>query len=230
MAEILGAPVTEPPGNVASSSSVSDTSSRSVPSTRDTRCSTPASGRSVISSGHMTEPVSQTRERSFRSRSTIITCSAASFSDSVSPAPPAGRVPLIGIVQTRRPLRARKTSGEAETIAQPSPTNGRRCSGRSGASLSAKPAGSPRNGAERCWTRFTWYTSPRAIASRTASTAAACSAGDQRLLPLADREASRSRGSSPSGRIRTAAGGSGHGSGGEGSRPRRSAPESPYPR
>ena len=34
-------------------------------------------------------------------------------------------MPLIGIVQTRRPRRARKSSGDAETIAQPSPRNGR---------------------------------------------------------------------------------------------------------
>ena len=63
-----------------------------------------------------------TRERSLRSRSTIITCSAASFEDSRSSSPPpSGRVPLIGIVHTRPPRRARKSSGEAETIAQPSP-------------------------------------------------------------------------------------------------------------
>ena len=51
------------------------------------------------------------------------------------------------------------------------------------------------------------------------------------VLPLADREAVRQQlPPRPSGRIRTAAGGNGHGSGGEGSRPRRSALESPYPR
>ena len=42
-AAIFGAPVTEPPGNVASSSSPIPTPSRSVPSTLDTMCSTPAS-------------------------------------------------------------------------------------------------------------------------------------------------------------------------------------------
>ena len=62
MAAIFGAPVTEPPGNVASSTCPNDTSSRSVPSTSETRCSTPASGFAAISSGHVTEPVSQTRE------------------------------------------------------------------------------------------------------------------------------------------------------------------------
>ncbi len=137
---------------------------------------TPASGRSAISSGQRTEPGSHTRERSLRSRSTIIVCSAASFSDSRRSSSPSGRVPLIGIVRSVRPRRWRKSSGDAETTAQPSPTSGSGWSGRSGASRAARPAGSPRNGAERCWTTFTWYTSPRAIASRTASTAAPCSA------------------------------------------------------
>ena len=46
-----------------------------------------------MSSGQRTDPASLTRERSFRSRSTIITCSAASFSElASSAAPPAGRV------------------------------------------------------------------------------------------------------------------------------------------
>ena len=48
-AAIFGAPVTEPPGNVAASSSARPTSSRSVPSTVETRCSTPASRRDAIS-------------------------------------------------------------------------------------------------------------------------------------------------------------------------------------
>ena len=34
-------------------------------------------------------------------------------------------MPLIGAVQTRRPRRARKSSGDAETIAQPSPASAR---------------------------------------------------------------------------------------------------------
>ena len=96
----------------------------------------------AISSGQRTEPGSQTRERSLRSRSTIITCSAASFASSTSS--PSGRVPLIGIVTSRSPRRARKSSGDAETIAQPSPASGAACSGRSGASAAASARGSPR--------------------------------------------------------------------------------------
>ncbi len=81
-AEIFGAPVTEPPGNIAASSSVRPTPSRRRPSTSEIRCLTPASSCSTISWGHRTLPGSHTRERSLRSRSTIITCSAASFSES----------------------------------------------------------------------------------------------------------------------------------------------------
>ena len=146
-AAIFGAPVTDPPGNVAASSSASPTSSRNVPSTVETRCSTPASRRGAISSGQPTLPGSQTRERSFRSRSTIITCSAASFADAwSSAAPPAGRVPLIGQVRTWRPRRSRKSSGDAETIAHPSPANGLGCSGLSPARRAASAPGSPREG------------------------------------------------------------------------------------
>ena len=138
-AAIFGAPVTDPPGNVAPRIEASVASSRSRPSTVETRCVTPASSRCSISSGQRIEPGSHTRARSFRSRSTIITCSAASFGSSTSS--PAGRVPLIGIVCSSRPRRARKRSGEAETIAQPSPTSGRGASGRSGASAAANASG-----------------------------------------------------------------------------------------
>ena len=116
-AAIFGQPVTEPPGSTASSSSVSVTSSRSSPSTVATRCDTPASWCSASSSGQRTLPGTQTRDRSFRSRSTIITCSAASFADSTGT--PAGRVPLIGDVRTIRPRRESSSSGDAETIVQP---------------------------------------------------------------------------------------------------------------
>ena len=133
-AAIFGAPVTDPPGNVARRISASSTPGRSVPSTVDTMCSTPASSCVAMSSGQRTVAGSHTRERSFRSRSTIITCSAASFSDArSSAAPPRGRVPLIGIVRIRSPRRARKSSGEAETTAQRSVTNASGWSGRRGA-------------------------------------------------------------------------------------------------
>ena len=59
------------------------------PSTVETRCVTPASSCWTMSSGQRTEPGSHTRARSFRSRSTIITCSAPSFSPSTSTRPAA---------------------------------------------------------------------------------------------------------------------------------------------
>ena len=68
----------------------------------------------------------------------------------------AGRVPLIGLVQTRSPRVRRKSSGVAETIDQPSPCIAAAHSAPSGASARSTPAGSPRKGARMCWTRFTW--------------------------------------------------------------------------
>ncbi len=43
IAEIFGAPVIDPPGKTAASSSAKPTSSRSRPSTVETMCDTPAS-------------------------------------------------------------------------------------------------------------------------------------------------------------------------------------------
>ena len=117
------------------------TPGRSSPSTVATRCVTPASCRSARSSGQCTLPGRATRERSLRSRSTIITCSAASFADSIGT--PAGRVPLIGEVRIRVPRRERRSSGDAETIVQPAPEKGRPCSGRSDARAGASDRGSP---------------------------------------------------------------------------------------
>ena len=63
-------------------------------------------------------------------------------------------------------------------------------SGADAEARAAPPAtmGRPANGACRCWTRLTWYTSPRAIASRTSSIAARYSSRVPRALPLADHE------------------------------------------
>ncbi len=65
-----------------------------------------------MSSGQRTEPGRLTRPRSLRSRSTIITCSAASLAEARrSAAPPDGRVPLMGIVVMVSPRRLRKQLG-----------------------------------------------------------------------------------------------------------------------
>ena len=65
-------------------------------------------------------------------------------------------VGFLGDVRTVRPRRESSSSGDAETIAQPSPASGRGSSGRNGASACASPAGSPSNSALRCCTRLTW--------------------------------------------------------------------------
>ena len=103
-AAIFGAPVTDPPGKSAWRISASPAPGRTSLSTVETRCSTPASDSATISSGQRTLPGTLTRERSLRSRSTIITCSAASFAEARSPArSPTARVPLIGRVRRRPP-------------------------------------------------------------------------------------------------------------------------------
>ena len=77
-----------------------------------------------------------------------MTCSAASFAEARSSArPPSGRVPLIGRVRSRRPLRRRNSSGEAETIAQPFPSKTRQALSPSGASFGWVRDGEP--GGER---------------------------------------------------------------------------------
>ena len=83
-------------------------------------------------------PGSQTRERSLRSRSTIITCSAASFSDPRRRSP-SGRVPLIG---TSRPAgRGGRGRAPARRRRSPSPSPATAAAARSGASRVAQRAG-----------------------------------------------------------------------------------------
>ena len=128
MARSFGAPVIDPPGNVAASSPGQSAGSRSRPSTHDTRWCTSLNARGSHRRVTRTLPVSHTRPRSLRSRSTIITCSARSFGElssslrswaSAAGVAPRGRVPLIGQVSTRSPATRRKHSGEAERIARP---------------------------------------------------------------------------------------------------------------
>ena len=100
-------------------------------------------------------PASHTRERSFRSRSTIITCSAASFTSSMS----SPRRPRA--LDRHRPQQV-AAPGEKELGRRGDDRPARRRRAAAGAAAEAvrarprAPAGSPSNGAERCWTRFTW--------------------------------------------------------------------------
>ena len=124
--------------------------SRSVPSTVETMCSTPASSRVAMSSGQRTDPGSQTRERSLRSRSTIITCSAASFSDARSSCRASARPRAL---DRHRPDAARRAArGRAPARRTRPPSRRRRTASRMQRPQRRErapraPAGSPANGA-----------------------------------------------------------------------------------
>ena len=109
----LGAPVTDPGGNVARSRAASPLPGASRARTSETRCQTPGCGWASGAAGASTVPYAATRPRSLRIRSTIITCSARSFSERCSAAgsPSRGAVPLIGPVVTVAPLAAQEQLG-----------------------------------------------------------------------------------------------------------------------
>ena len=110
-AAIFGAPVTDPPGKTAARtrSGRHPGGARPRPARRGARHRPARAAPSAPASAP--SPARRRATRSLRSRSTIITCSAASFSDSVSPSTPSGRVPLIGIVQTRAAAAAQEELG-----------------------------------------------------------------------------------------------------------------------
>jgi hypothetical protein len=123
MLRTLGAPVTEPLGNSAATTSASPAPSRSSDVTVDVSCHTVSYRSAAKTSSQRTVPGRDTRPRSLRSRSTIIAFSARSFAEAVSAAAfassssnhrPRGAVPFIGRVVTRRPSSARNSSGEAD--------------------------------------------------------------------------------------------------------------------
>ena len=70
-----------------------------------------------VRAGTRTEPGLQTRPRSFRIKSTIITFSARFFAEASNSAGSAlnGAVPLIGEVNTSSPIRRKNSSGEKLT-------------------------------------------------------------------------------------------------------------------
>ena len=79
IARIFGAPVMLPPGKQEASACRCVTPGRSRPATVETRCCTWAKRSSLAKSGTVTEPYSQNRPRSLRSRSVIITSSERSL-------------------------------------------------------------------------------------------------------------------------------------------------------
>ena len=123
IARILGAPVMEPPGKQPAMRSHTSQSSRKVPTTVETRCSTVSNRSTSQRPVTRTVPGLQDREISFRSKSTIMTFSARSFSlvesSSLAYRSAMGdrgrrRVPLIGRVSTCRCRSTlRNLSGDA---------------------------------------------------------------------------------------------------------------------
>ncbi len=112
----LGAPVTDAGGNVARTSAPIPVPARRRPRTVLTRWCRPGWASSSHSAGTTTEPGSQTRPRSLRARSTIITFSARSFALAASVVGSVP-VPLIGRVSASRPRHERNRSGDADTTA-----------------------------------------------------------------------------------------------------------------
>ncbi len=182
IARTFGAPVTEPGGKAAPSSSATPIPARRRPETVATEWITPACASMSRGESTRTVPYRHTRPRSLRIRSTIIVSSAFSFSLASSSAGSvfAGRVPLIGRVTTRPVPRSasRKSSGLSERIARSSEPPDPRDSiqaPKAGAadesSRAASPRGEPANRPDNRCERFTWNTSPAAMspsASRTA--------------------------------------------------------------
>ena len=89
---------------------------RRRPRTVETRCTRPGCSSTCSSDGTSIEPGSQTRDRSLRTRSTIMTFSSVSLGSS---SPAVRAVPLIGADSTMSPSRRRKSSGEAVTTSRP---------------------------------------------------------------------------------------------------------------
>ena len=127
IARTFGAPETVPAGKQARRRSKAPTPSCSSPTTSETRWVTCEKRSGSMKRSTWTLPASHTRERSFRPRSTSITCSARSFSDSssrsASPGPGAV-VPAIGLRLARRPSTLTSVSGE-EPIRATSPSSSR---------------------------------------------------------------------------------------------------------
>jgi len=171
--------VTEAGGKVAASTSRIGTADGTCADTVDTRCHTPGAGFTASSSGTVTDPVTATRPRSFRTRSTIMMFSATSLAEARSRAGSAarGRVPLIGLDVTVSPERRRNNSGDSDATAPQPPARYAARAGAVAVTASAKkssvdPVARPVN-----WVHTqAWYTSPAEIAARQASTPVRCAA------------------------------------------------------
>ena len=123
IAASLGAPVTDPPGKVARSSSARPTSG--AQRARDGRDQVPHPGHRRL--GHQRRHVDAARLAHAAEvvalevdDHDVLGAVLGAVGDRAA-APRPGRVPLIGIVSTHRPCVRRNSSGEADTTDHPSP-------------------------------------------------------------------------------------------------------------
>lgn len=180
----------------------------------DVRCHTPGAGCTSSSDGTTTLPTEHTRPRSLRTRSVIITFSATSFTDlrssaafPSSNAPRRGNVPLIGVERTRRPCRARNSSGDSDTTDPHTPETNAEREGAGRRTPSANSAaGDPENEPVNRVHTFAWNRSPASIDATHAFTACSCSSAGGRR----NEEAVHVKGAAdPSARSTVDSGGSG---------------------
>ena len=136
IARIFGAPVIEPPGNDAASRSNASRSSARTPVTVETRCWTAAVRSRRQSRGTRTVPGRQTRPRSLRRTSTIITFSARSLAlDSSSRA----SARSVGGVATARAGALDRVGRDDAAARRPTGTARARPTGAPAAARSAGP-------------------------------------------------------------------------------------------
>ena len=189
IAAIFGAPVIEPPGKVAASSSVSRTRRRgSVPSTVETRCVTPASAVRR----HQLGPADRARLADARE---VVALEVddhhvlGGVLRRLDRSSPAGARALDRHRPDAAPARARKSSGEAGHD-RPAVAGERL---RDGAAQRRERCGEPgrvaRERRREVLDEVDLVDVAGAIASRTASTAAAYRSSDQLRVPCADLEA-----------------------------------------
>ena len=115
-ADSFGAPLTEPGGKIPLNISDQVISSRTSPTTSETKCSNPGCNSLLKSCETFTVPALHIRPKSFRIKSTIITFSARSFDENSDPVSDNFRVPFIGLVLICAPSRDTNNSGEADAI------------------------------------------------------------------------------------------------------------------
>ena len=123
MVRIFGAPVIDPHGKSAPKTSTRPTPAAVRPVTVEVSCHTVGYASTSNRLGTRTDPGSQTRAMSLRSRSTIMRFSARSLAEPARSAASTAsrsasrerpRVPFIGRVTTSRPSQVKKSSGDTE--------------------------------------------------------------------------------------------------------------------